>query len=655
MKPSAAWLVLGILLAAVMPARPTVSGAEPPKPRDFALQLQYQVPVLTQQGKMVSKTAGTAFFAKRGGLHFIVTAYHVVQGHNHLIVSVRMPEGREEYRALRRLVEDFVIDTSSDTCIFRCHAGGAAQLLGERFRRAPIELRDNSDLELKLNGKKLDVVGNPTAPMNYVLNEPFVNPLWNEEGDAKLYRSGAADEVFEDKEAPGPPAKTRILLLRSADITYGYSGGPVLYSASSFEKDDAVLLGMVAGGHPGHSQDRKGTWWAASSKTLIGSLDKSNRLTYPPTDWPAQLFAVDMVEPSPPQQPWIGLAALFKAKQVDDRAALERLVDTIVGQSVVLSQAANTIRPASDEWIREFERLTQYAKLASEAQGKANGLREFVLRVNSSSAFTKEDTLAIRWQFDARMADKIAGWRTSQGKNTRSIKVSRDELDRIESQRSAAVLTVRDHSSTLKNQLESVTRIQPSSLPWDRVPDPIKQDPNFLTLRRRLQDLASRWDQELILAKHIISDEISLCDRIEVNSPNDGQVHESEIVALRTGVVLGAGENEETWYEIAKGFDPALAAQSRYGSEKAPGYGKLVNDEVIIPAQKAAAEAVRREDLELRQLAKAHNAITQACDGLLEAKQRIENSLDALTEVEHQMADLIVSLGSLIGGNRDAE
>lgn len=261
---------LGILTFLLVP--PSISAAEP---TDCSVRLL----TTKSEGGRVSVGTGSYVYLNVRGPRFIVTAYHCVRDNKAITIEAN-EKGALQYQ-LNNLVEPtFLCVPALDICVFKVTQHGE-KTLAECGRRAA----KLSDQELT-SATHVVAVGNPVVVLTGSEKYPFG---WV--SGATVTQKGSFGQRIGDTLAEGEAKETSVVLLESLQITFGFSGGPILRSATNFLKDDREVVGVLLGGDPRNGKIS----WCVPSHEVIKCVSAESALweQYPPTTWKASLFKAE--------------------------------------------------------------------------------------------------------------------------------------------------------------------------------------------------------------------------------------------------------------------------------------------------------------------------------------------------------------------------
>ena len=224
-----------------------------------------------------SKFVGTAIYCRRPGSKStcIITAYHNV--YQSKKVELSFTKKNDVLEPITSFINGgFICYPEADIVVFGCTNAGE-KLLETTYRRTPVELFDG---EVK-PGDSVAIAGN--ASMTWLKDtkrESVVRPLyWVDGGTVAQISSFSKLGLTVAKEQA---SKIDLLFLTSQEVTYGYSGGPVLVKGR--------LAGMIQGGDP---KDQK-RCWAVHAKYIV-EAQKRTFTSFPPksSEWKDMLFDLD--------------------------------------------------------------------------------------------------------------------------------------------------------------------------------------------------------------------------------------------------------------------------------------------------------------------------------------------------------------------------
>jgi hypothetical protein len=631
-------------------------------PADHALRLQLPVggePARDNKDEQRrEKVVGTAIFARRGDQYLIVTAYHVVRGKSDLIVRDFDSAGNLVVQRLVNLIDgSMTIDPAVDVCVFRCRKEGVSELTGKRFRKRPIELRDNSDVAKRIT--QALVVGNPDVVL-YDQVDPLrrytYQPL-NERGSADVSDQGRAKDKLGVRLAPGKAGDADVLILGSRPVTSGYSGGPVLYSPSRFALDDAVLIGMTQGGYP-RSEFQA---WAVASTTLVSVADRMPNYRYPPNanDWPEILLASEAyskVNPALVVSLPADLARESKTQLKLNRTKLDEAGKIIVlGLSSSLNAAQELARAAAgrNAMYSEIQKLGEEMK---QAEGRDLGLAKFIdIAASVQGAFDRDEAPHMMNAFREQMKPEQARWARSREEKTATLKGRKLELEKTV----AKIVPLKKGLSTggaeAAAAAATITRLSPVTFPWETVPLAVQSDSSFRSARARLQELGRSWTD----GKNSLKELIAQCTREarKINETTDKmdrhsleRLNAAEAAALEKGVVHGATDYRDRWFNIAFSFDREEGVLARDGgNSRAPrGYNGLVHELIVLPAEMAIGRSRESQRQASENLERAGAELTRSFGAMVKLKATISSTLEDLQQIESEMSRSVVELVYLV-------
>ena len=243
-------------------------------PTDCAVRLDS-----SKNGGKPTIATGTIVFRTDNDVRYLVTSYHCLDGTD--AVTVLSSESGQK-RKLSDLVEkSFLCSPVSDLCVFKLTPKGIAHLTANGCR--PAKLAETATPA----GTFVVAVGNPVIEMGGMERYPF---SWA--SGATVNQTGSFGQRVGDKFAVGEARLTQVAMLESLQITKGFSGGPVLRSATNFTADDREVVGIIQGGDPKGGK----LSWCIAAEQLVKLLDGGNDQweTYPPTgNWKPRLFKSD--------------------------------------------------------------------------------------------------------------------------------------------------------------------------------------------------------------------------------------------------------------------------------------------------------------------------------------------------------------------------
>jgi HEAT repeat protein len=282
------------------------------------------------QGPGGNEYIGTATYAKYQGTGYVITAYHNVYQTSGLWLA--FDEGSINRIPIQDFVEPVaILDSTHDVAIFRCTAAGVQRLEGS-WKGLDLNLRP---VNLKVqpqgyNGARVIAIGNPSlrflhrdiTPVNYIAGCTV----------SEYSELGKRLVVFRNDPEM---SKVNLLFLEGLQVTHGFSGGPVLFSASQFQLDDAELVGMVEGGDSGNGNLHS---WAVPSDEIIAALvDRSAYKQYPPSDW-SRIKLSDTTF-SRQDQPFITLLQVIPWNTADKNGTVPLQVDKPTTMSITFRTA----------------------------------------------------------------------------------------------------------------------------------------------------------------------------------------------------------------------------------------------------------------------------------------------------------------------------
>lgn len=232
-------------------------------------------------------SVGTVIYAEYQDKSYLITAYHNVYKMMQLALAF------DEKSAHRIPLTDFVeptavLDPIHDLAIFKCTQQGSSRLEGNwdgvTIGRRAVILKVGPQ---SYNGAHVIAVGNPKikflrqdiTPLN-IMVEATVSE-YNEVGKRLL--NLANNSLL---------SSVTLVFLENLEVTYGFSGGPVLFSSSQFKQNDAELVGMIEGGDPENSVHS----WAIPVDTISGALANASKFSaFPPSNWPEKLLSENVL------------------------------------------------------------------------------------------------------------------------------------------------------------------------------------------------------------------------------------------------------------------------------------------------------------------------------------------------------------------------
>lgn len=232
---------------------------------------------------------GSGVFVQDDGRSFVVTAYHVVRNQPNLRFAFGTGPLDSENPFEKGWVEpSFVVRTEYELCVFRCTDAGRTALMADPFRRVPVPLAAS----LPPVGTRIVAIGNPVVRLFRGLEdvaggrvEHAFRPL-NLAASATLAESTSAGKLL-GKDAVNMVAHdTPLIHLDGVGIAHGFSGGPLMASASQFHQDDATLVGVLIGGDPKNGI----TTWGVAIPAIREALLGGPTLSLPVQQWPSLKF-----------------------------------------------------------------------------------------------------------------------------------------------------------------------------------------------------------------------------------------------------------------------------------------------------------------------------------------------------------------------------
>ena len=298
-----------------------------------------------QAKQRVGTSIGAGFLARlpnRQDEWLLITAYHVLYGTTSATLVV------DATASTSVPIKDIVtnrchFDLTNDIIVLECTSAGRQLLRSLPHPRYPITLGRGRIAA----GAPVATIGSPNVRI-LGKERTFWNLAVHSTLTAYSKRGDVLDRLFHSL-AP----EQEILLLESLQVTSGFSGGPIVYSASNFHEDDSQLAGMVQGGDP----TQNGLWcWAVPAFAVFNAVQdySSGRmgLTFPPERWDAPLIS-DAVFAN-------ATNSILDIGDVSPGVVIRGVGGATNGQVEVRSSAAN---PGSAPIIDALQlQLTQFAK-----------------------------------------------------------------------------------------------------------------------------------------------------------------------------------------------------------------------------------------------------------------------------------------------------
>ena len=252
----------------------------------FATTLHSQINRLSTVALRIRPSDGsisTASFVKYGDAtnftYFIITAYHCIYKQRGIDISY---DGAQYFNINEFIDKDnsLFIEPSLDLAVFRCSDAGWHKLINEFFLM-PLEIVSDKPYNVDVRA-----IGNPTLDMAGEQSIALNHPAWACINEYSEFNRRLPSELAYQR-----AKDTIIMILESLHVTYGYSGGPVVFSESGFRKPDYKLAGIIQGGIPGKLKS-----WAIPSesinRSIASALEVNSFSSYPPQeqDWPEPCF-----------------------------------------------------------------------------------------------------------------------------------------------------------------------------------------------------------------------------------------------------------------------------------------------------------------------------------------------------------------------------
>ncbi|HWZ96860.1 MAG TPA: serine protease [Candidatus Dormibacteraeota bacterium] len=267
-------IVYLLSLTAIAASIPVLASAS--KPQDYAARI-------VARDIEGNTHVGTVIYVSYAQSNFVVTAYHNV------FRTLKLNLTFDEKGSNQIPLSDFVgtsalLDPLHDLAIFRCTPEGSARLQGS-WNGIPINLRP---VMLKTepqtyDGARVVAVGNPALK----ILEQEITPL-NYIAEATVSEYSELGKRLISLARNPQLSNISLVFLENLEVTYGFSGGPVLFSKSQFKNDDVELVGMVEGGDPSSGSVHS---WAIPVDVISSALRQTpSYKSFPPTTWPATQF-----------------------------------------------------------------------------------------------------------------------------------------------------------------------------------------------------------------------------------------------------------------------------------------------------------------------------------------------------------------------------
>jgi hypothetical protein len=206
----------------------------------------------------------------------LITAYHCLYQFDTVDIDVN-ELGSPRLKLTDLVTQSFVCSPALDLCVFEVTQDGDKKF-AEHGRR-PAKLTAG----LPQAATRVEAVGNPIVIIAGREKTPFCFV-----SGATVSQSGKFSQRIGADFADGDAQDTVIVLLESLQITYGFSGGPVIRSASNHTRDDREVVGILQGGDPKNGKIS----WCIPAEQIIKLIDNANDKweAYPPTEWKQRLF-----------------------------------------------------------------------------------------------------------------------------------------------------------------------------------------------------------------------------------------------------------------------------------------------------------------------------------------------------------------------------
>lgn len=203
----------------------------------------------------------TATLIEHNDFTYVVTAYHACANAKALSVGSLHPAQLD----FKDIGERIALFPSVDLAVIRCTPAGIKRIKALGRRALRLDTRNPP-----ISAISVDVVGNPTG--NYM--DRVNHPAW-----AYAAEYAAAFKRIPNLSTESPGYRTKILVLASIHVSWGFSGGPVCCGTGQ----DQRLVGIVQGGIP-----RTFTSWAIPALAVQRCIDRyeEEKRVWPIQDWP---------------------------------------------------------------------------------------------------------------------------------------------------------------------------------------------------------------------------------------------------------------------------------------------------------------------------------------------------------------------------------